>query len=234
MTTEYTPMEPTVSKNARGEQIIDHPAFGMVSVNRIHSTGTTLFASDLRHAEIIELEIYEGRMVEHDGVQRPAREQRRPIVSISLSAAQWASLVCSFGLGEGVPCTLTRKPESPGKRVAPIKHIESTRQRFDRNIEESAERQLLHLQNDLDSLRGMLTKGKAGKRELEELVRSMSAHLTNLPKNLSFSTQLIKESMDSIVSAGKAELEASAVGVAMRLGVKEISRLVELESKTND
>jgi hypothetical protein len=62
----------------------------------------------------------------------------------------------------------------------------------------------------------------------------MSAHLGNLPKNLSFSTQLIQESMDSIVSAGKAELEASAVGVALRLGIKEIGRLAELENKTDE
>ena len=36
------------------------------------------------------------------------------------------------------------------------------------------------------------------------------------------------------MSAGKAELEASAVGVALRLGIKEISRLAELEDKTNE
>jgi hypothetical protein len=68
----------------RGDNVSNHPAFGMVSVNRIHSTGTTLFASDLRHAEIIELEIYEGQMVERDGVQNPARSTRRPLLSASV------------------------------------------------------------------------------------------------------------------------------------------------------
>lgn len=173
-------------------------------------------------------------MVERDGVQNPARATRRPITSISLSSAQWATLVCSFGLGEGVPCTLIRTKTGDSVRIPPIKRIESTRQRFDRNIEEAAQRQLANLAEDLQSLRTLVAKGKAGKRELEELYRSMSAHLGNLPKNLSFSTQLIQESMDSIVSAGKAELEASAVGVALRLGIKEIGRLAELENKTHE
>ena len=173
-------------------------------------------------------------MVERDGVQNPARSTRRPITSISLSSAQWATLVCSFGLGEGVPCTLNRIKTGDSVRIPPIKRMESTRQRFDRNIEEAAKRQLANLAEDLQSVQNLLAKGKAGKRELEELYRSMSAHLGNLPKNLSFSTQLIQESMDSIVSAGKAELEASAVGVALRLGIKEIGRLAELENKTDE
>lgn len=233
MSLALEPIEPEMTQ-VRGDNVSNHPAFGMVSVNRIHSTGTTLFASDLRHAEIIELEIYEGQMVERDGVQNPARATRRPITSISLSSAQWATLVSSFGLGEGVPCTLNRTKTGDSVRIPPIKRMESTRQRFDRNIEEAAQRQLANLAEDLQSLGTLMAKGKAGKRELEELYRSMSAHLGNLPKNLSFSTQLIQESMDSIVSAGKAELEASAVGVALRLGIKEIGRLAELENKTDE
>ena len=168
MSLALEPLEPEMTQ-VRGDNVSNHPAFGMVSVNRIHSTGTTLFASDLRHAEIIELEIYEGQMVERDGVQNPARSTRRPITSISLSSAQWATLVCSFGLGEGVPCTLNRIKTGDSVRIPPIKRMESTRQ-----------------------------------------------------------------SMDSIVSAGKAELEASAVGVALRLGIKEIGRLAELENKTDE
>lgn len=41
----------------------------------------------------------------------------------------------------------------------------------------------------------------------------------------------MQESVDKIVSHGKAELKASAMGVAARLGMKEISRLASLEDK---
>ena len=83
----------------------------------------------------------------------------------------------------------------------------------------------------LKALALLVAKGKAGKRELEEVYQSLSGAIANLPVNLAFSTQLMQESMDKIVSHGKAELEASAMGVAARLGMKEISRLASLEDK---
>ncbi|HAV1601563.1 TPA: hypothetical protein JG832_002453 [Enterobacter hormaechei subsp. xiangfangensis] len=46
---------PTVRKGDGliADTVTAHPAFGMVTVNRTHSTGDTLFASDLRHHEVI-------------------------------------------------------------------------------------------------------------------------------------------------------------------------------------
>jgi hypothetical protein len=62
----------------------------------------------------------------------------------------------------------------------------------------------------------------------------MSISLGNLPEDLSFTSTLLQEQMDDIVASGKAELEAVALGVAQRMGLKEISRLAALEDKSGE
>lgn len=95
----------------------------------------------------------------------------------------------------------------------------------------SAEREMAKLHEKLEVLRLLAVKGKAGKRELDEAYQSLLSVINNLPVNLAFTNQLIQESMVNIVSHGKAELEATAMGVAARLGMKEMSSLASLEEK---
>ncbi|HFU2857267.1 TPA: hypothetical protein ACGQ50_000807 [Enterobacter cloacae] len=216
------------------EKVTTHPAFGMVTVNRQHTNRATLHASDLNHQELVNLAIYEGKVVEHDGVTRYTTTRNVPLVEITMSPAQWAAMITSFGMGEGVPCTLNYKRDGKAVRLPEIEPVESTRQRFDRMIEESARRQLEKMHVVLEQVSALAAKGKAGKKELAELERTMSITLGNLPLNLAYTSTIIQEQMDGIVSAGKAELEATALGVAARLGLKEISRLAALENREDD
>lgn len=227
-------VEPVTSVNNWGETVTSHPAFGMVQVGRIHSNGITLHASDLRHHEVIELRFYEGETEERDGSVRHRAKTRRPILEVQLSPAQWAAMITSFGLGEGVPCTLLTKTDGNRVSLPNIKPTESTRQRFDRQIVDATQRQIAKLMECKDELGALVAKGKVGKKELAELHHTLSAHLNNLPANLAYSTTLVQEAMDKVVAEGKAELEATALGVATRLGLKEINRLVELEDKSDE
>lgn len=217
------------------DSVITHPAFGMVSVSRRHTNKSTLYASDLNHQELIVVSVSQGQTTEHNGSSRHRKEPRAlPLVEFTLSPAQWAAMITSFGMGEGVPCTLNIVREGKPVRVPDILPIESTRERFDRQIEESARRQIEKMQEVLAELGELVAKGKAGKKELAELYRSMSISLGNLPENLSFTSTLLQEQMDDIVASGKAELEAVALGVAQRMGLKEISRLAALEDKSGE
>lgn len=225
---------PTVTETT-SETLTNHPAFGLVSVNRLHSSGTRLFASDLVHREVITMTFHEAEQLEQDGDIRYRRTRRNgPLLSVSLSPAQWAAMITSFGMGDGVPCTLKSIRTDGYVDLPHVGHIESTRERYDRQIQEAARRQLEMLNEKMAELGELVAKGKASKRELTELYSGLSTVIDNLPANLSFTTELIQESMDKIVASGKAELEATALGVATRLGIKEISRLAQLEDKSND
>ena len=222
-------------ESALGGTITRHPAFGLVSVNRTHGTGTRLFASDLSHQEVITMSFHAAEEHELDGSIRQRRNRKSgTLLSVSLSPAQWATMITSFGMGDGVPCTLDTIRTEGFQRLPHIGHKESVRERYDRQIKEAAERQLVKINEKMADLAALVAKGKAGKRDLEEVYSGLANAIGHLPGNLAFSTELMQESMDKIVSAGKAELEATAVGVAMRLGVKEISRLAALEDKSDE
>ncbi|GDT89340.1 hypothetical protein [Escherichia coli] len=74
-----------------------------------------------------------------------------------------------------------------------------------------------------------MKKGRAGKRDLEELYRKLASAVANLPENLCFATELMQEQMDEIVS-GKAEIEAYVAGTVMRKGLAALGT----ESCIND
>ncbi|MBU4680400.1 hypothetical protein KC222_00030 [Cedecea davisae] len=228
-------LTPTVIQNG-DETLTRHPAFGMVSVNRTSSGGTRLFASDLSHSEVVTMRFYEAEQLEQDGIQKcrlTGGRRGAPLLSVSLSPAQWAAMITSFGLGDGVPCTINALHTTGFQRLPEIGRIESTRERYERQIQEAGQREIAKVQTAMSALRELAEKGKAGKRELAEALSKIDTALYNLPGNLSFTTELIQENMDKVVASGKAELEAVALGVATRLGVKEISRLITLESENN-
>ncbi|HAU6297913.1 TPA: hypothetical protein JD836_14475 [Citrobacter freundii] len=229
-------LTPTVTENG-GDTLTTHPAYGMVSVNRTSSSGQRLFASDLVHKEIITMRFYEAVQLEQDGVQKTRLKEGgrgTPLLSVSLSPAQWAAMITSFGLGDGVPCTLNAVRREGFERLPDIGHIESTRERYERQIQEAAQREIAKIDQQMNKLLELVVKGKAGKRELEAVHAGLSNALDHLPGNLAFTSELIQEDMDKIVSSGKAELEAVALGVASRLGIKEISRLAALEDKSGE
>lgn len=223
----------TTSNNNLEDYVTTHPAFGMVTVNRLSTNRGTLFASDLNHHELIRLSVYQGETVSCDGSIRQRRASRAmPLVEITLSPAQWAAMITSFGIGDGVPCTLNYIRDGKPVRLPEIIPDETTRQRFDRQIIEATKRQTEKLNESLKALSSLVSKGKAGKKELEKIYRQMASQIGNLPANLAFTSTLMQEQMDGIVASGKAELEATALGVAMRLGVKTMNQLIEIEDKS--
>lgn len=227
-------IQPTVHENENEDLITSHPAFGLVSINRNRSTGKRLYASDLTHHEVITLTFHESEQLEQDGLVRhrlSGSRRKSPLLEVSLSPAQWATMISSFGMGDGVPCTINSLIRGEYERLPEIGFNESTRERYERQIRESSERQLEKINEKLAALGELVAKGKAGKRELESVYNDLAGAIKNLPGNLSYSTQLIQESMDKIVASGKAELEATAIGVATRLGVSELNRLAKFDEE---
>lgn len=222
--------DPVTTINKHGETIQSHPAFGLVKTSRVHTTGIRLFDSELDHHEYIVVGIYEAEMVIGEDIPTPRRssERRRPIVEFQLSQAQWAAMVSSFGVGDGVPCTISYRSWGQTERLPSITEQKSVRDKFESQIETTTAKEIEKIKDEVARLGDLVKKGRAGKRELEDVYTSLRAITVNLPSNLSFATKLMQESMDKIVSSGKAEVEAYISGAAMRAG------MIELCEKQND
>lgn len=211
------------SASFHGRDMVTHPAFGLVRVGRVSSTGTNLFDSDIDHREFIEL-TFHSAAIDRDGYSNNITKgkDRSPYLVARLSAAQWAAMVSSFGIGEGVPCTLSKIRDGNLVHLPEIDKAETMHERFSNQIEMRVRKDVARISAITNQLGSMIASGKIGKRDLRDIYDSLSSAVNNLPGNMAFGTELTQEAVDKIVASGKAEVEAYIAGAAMRLGMKEI------------
>ncbi|RLL18242.1 hypothetical protein D9K77_10125 [Klebsiella pneumoniae] len=207
----------------KGRDMVTHPAFGLVRVGRVSSSGTNLFDSDIDHSELIELTFHRAA-IERDGYSYriTKSEDRSALMVVQLSAAQWAAMVSSFGVGEGVPCTLSSIRDGRLVHLPEIEKAETMHERFSKDIAARVRKDVADIENLVDQLGALIATGKAGKRDLRAIYESLSRAVINLPGNMAFGAELTQEAVDNIVSAGKAEVEAYVAGAAMRLGLEQM------------
>ena len=207
----------------KGRDMVTHPAFGVVRVGRVSSTGTNLFDSDIDHSELIELTFHRAA-IERDGYSYriTKSEDRSALMVVRLSAAQWATMVSSFGVGEGVPCTLSSIRDGKLVHLPEIEKAETMHERFSKDIEARLKQDISIIEGYVNQLGTIIASGKIGKRELRDIYSSLLTAVTNLPGNMAFGTELTQEAVDKIVSNGKSEVEAYVAGAAMRLGLEKI------------
>lgn len=103
-----------------------HESWIAVSANRVQSTGTRLFDSDVNHQQYVVVRV--ARMTRKRNLNKDWMSESTPLLEMSMSLAQWGAFVSSFGSGTGVPATLTRLL---GERVSDPAREQS---RLDRNL----------------------------------------------------------------------------------------------------
>lgn len=93
------------NKGLSEETVEKHESYGMVSINRTSSGGTYLFGSIMNHHSFITLTIKHAKVRRHLAQDWYSADSL-PIVEIELSHTQFAELITSPGIGDGVPCTI--------------------------------------------------------------------------------------------------------------------------------
>lgn len=84
--------KPEVSSGTafKNRDMVTHPAFGLVRVGRVNSSGTNLFDSDIDHRELIELTFHTAA-IEQDGYSNRITkgEDRSPLLVARRSGRRW-------------------------------------------------------------------------------------------------------------------------------------------------
>lgn len=187
-----------------------HPAFGMIGASRtqVSPPGSSLFDSDLRHQHTVVLRLYSARRQRDLNRDWIGTEARLPIAEVEMSEAQWASFVSSFGVGDGVPCTIRGRegdPITPGIPFEPrMKHsLDEVRNAADDAIREVAE-----------AFEAYDAHRTAANR------RTLAAKIRNLPSNITFAAKSLGEHAENVVQKSKADIEAMALRTARSLGLE--------------
>jgi len=185
----------------------EHPAYGAIRVVRT-SGHTELFQSPLKHQNYISIEISDAYVRRSHG--RDWMHSKREFIRFHMSEHQWAQFISSMGDGGGTPITFSYKPKDTTMHVVP--RIEEQKHPFEAHtddIEAAARKAVDDLQVVYDQLRTLYTdKGKAGKRDLEGILKTLQTRLGNLPSNMKYVQECLVEAMDETVNAGKSEIDA--------------------------
>lgn len=97
-----------------------HPSYRMLQLTRssLGGNGTALFGSSIMYNDVIRLTITNGYMEQEDGQNRYYAKtgRRNYIVEVDMSYTQFAEVITSLNMGDGVPVTITNIGGQPVPR----------------------------------------------------------------------------------------------------------------------
>lgn len=195
--------KPTVDEHGREV----HPAWGMIGAFRTQSTpGSVLFDSDIRHMNTVHLRIATGsrkRTLHRDHLMA-----ERAFVEVEMSEAQWASLVSSMNVGDGVPCTIRRREDDLLVAGMP----------FESRLQESMDEVRTAAHDAAAAVAEAFAAYKAQKTVGN--LRTLQAAIENMPANVEFAAKSLSEHSENVVQKARADIEAMAVAASERVGIE--------------
>lgn len=210
------PVDTPIVTDERGDE--SHPSWGVLRLHRTQSTpGRHLFGSSVPHSEFVVLDIagaHRKRDLHKDWVFGDIT----PIVSVSMSLAQWGAVTSSFNQGEGTPITVdyAYKAEVPSA-ANDIPRLAVT----SREVKETAEKSVAELQEAIDDLLAVF-EANEGRRAMRSALDTLRHRAKNLPANMKFAADKLTEHAEKVVAAVKADIEAERLTLAADRQRKEI------------
>jgi hypothetical protein len=183
---------------------VHHPSFGMARLSRSSGGHGRLFGSPFDHHTRIDMDIY--RASERRNLSNTHHMQEDvPLLSVAFSEAQFAALIFSVAVGEGVPCTLDyvfgqrMPPPPPSQEVAEFKaDVQRTLTQAGARVTEAAAKVQAALGPDAKPTKALL-------RDVANLVSQVERAFND---SIPFTVAQFNERMEKIVHAGKLEIEA--------------------------
>ena len=204
---------PTETRNAaRDETTYEHPAYGVVTIHKTHGS-QMLFGSDMEHQACIEIRV---RSAQH--VRRLSSDWfhgKQDLVAIKMSFAQWASLLSSMNMGDGVPCTIDHINRDYRPNLPPP---DSAAERFKQEHGETMKDAIREL-NELEAL-AENPKIPAGIRsELRAKVQKARQEITS---NLGFVETQFNRDVEKRMAKDKIEIDSYIGMIIERTGLNAI------------
>lgn len=190
----------TKSDPVHGEDYV-HPAYGIARVTDVSvAPPTRLFGSNLRHSRVLRLEV--RRASRHRNLHGDTHFEEDLIVSVSMSAHQWAQLMASKGSASGVPVTLEWVVDVGG---VPEIDRESARAEFDSEVDTHFSELVDRVSRVRRKLAVMQEDPRVRKGDLADVASMVEKVAYGLESNMDFMRDRFREMMEDTVEAAKSE-----------------------------
>lgn len=223
-------MKPTKGTNnpQTGQEYL-HPAFATASIARV-SGSASLFQSSVKHQHFIEMNIQRACVHRHRNQDR-VHTNTNPIISIAMSEAQWATLISSINMGNGVPCTLLRAPaeDTPINTCPPIESF-SVKAAFREEVKQFTSELVEDGRQALKKLDRVLAGGTVRKGDLKEIRDLIVRAFNNIGSNAAFIHAQFDEAMEDAVQQGKAEIDGYLADKLAKMGLQGLAHVAAAEN----
>lgn len=215
--------EPNVTVDKMFGEKIEHPAFAVARFSRV-SGRADLFGSHVDHQHYIQLEISGARMY-RDGYDERIHGGIDTFVSVSMSEAQFATLVASMNHGSGTPCTIEHITD-PGLYHREMPVLPPQRKLKDRT-DEMAEMMAAQVRKDTQQHVEALTEilEKLPKKTQAEAVRHLESLRGLHKRSTDFHEKCLRETSEKVVSEAKVEMDAMLTSVVGSFGLQSVKEL---------
>lgn len=195
-----------------------HESFGMAGFSRssIGGQGIPLFGSSILHNNVITFHVYRGavtRRLEQDWYHA---DDRKAIVEVTMSQAQFAEMITSMNMGDGVPVTLSyvdgvRMPDCPYEN----KRMQSSNE-FKQRMKDFGDR--------ITSYRATMMKKveELPKKDQDEIKNMIDSLAQEVRSNIPFYEDQFTRQMNKTVTEAKAEVEAFVANKIHSAGIEAI------------
>lgn len=180
-----------------------HPSFGTIGFSR-YQGGGRLFGSSVKTHSGVSLRISQAQ-VRYNLGREWIHGTARPLVEIDMTETQFAQLLTSFGIGEGVPCTI-RYVNGVGNIKEPAEGFNSEPSRIRDEFKDQAKEITEDLAATITGVNVILSKPTIGKQDRADILKLLERYKDEAMHGMPFLIKSFQESMDKVVSQAKTEV----------------------------
>jgi len=198
-----------------------HPSYGLVGFSRVTASGgNKLFGSHLEHHhDTIYLRIHQAAIKHTYGCDW-FMARTPSCIEVELSPAQFATLLTTMNIGDGVPCTIRRLN---GQSVEEVPYEHTTEQNRTREDYALTVKDLLKSipvkRAELDRILDSSKMTKKDKKAVKDAVHHIFMFFES---NADFALEQFTEAADKVVVEAKAQVEEFVTSTLSKLGMEAL------------
>jgi hypothetical protein len=202
----------------KDDKVTTHPSYGVARFSRVScSHAHPLFGSSIRHSNTIVLEISHAEHVRSE-ITGDHYYDRKEIVQVEMSGAQFAEMMTTMNYGSGVPVTIRRIQGEKIEDCHTVDKRSEHSQEFKKQMRDFAQK----LKADQAKLLEYLKKDKLSKDD-KRTMQFMFEYLTQeINSNIPFFEERFEEQMDKTIVEAKAEMESFVSNTVTKFGLEAI------------
>ena len=203
-----------------------HESYGMIGCSRVHSQpAKSLFGSSIKHSNSISLRI--GTAEKHRHLNRDWYHKKSNLIEVEMSPTQFAEMITSLNMGDGIPCTIRYLPDH--YRVEDPPEV-NQREVFENEFKEEIKALMSNTKEGIKTIKEILNKkGTINKKEKEQMMGAVFEITRIMEDHIPFTQKSFNEAMDKTVSEAKGEVEAFVMNKVTSLGLEAMKeKIVEI------